>query len=218
MTANLVEWMTRIVTRGVVLFVVLAILLRPGTSRGSIAEQRNRLPSAAHCEDPIVGEWKAHQYNDVWKQWVIFRLIVRRKPGSPTELIGQIFNETWSGRKADQEPGPCSEFVTYRTRTSMPDAFGSYRDGQVAFGATAYVNDGIVCGKVPQGFGYLPDHFTGPLDEERQEFQSRNNDGGRAVNEPTLFRRVQCFDGPTRKVPVDVVAPPFVPPERSGGC
>ncbi len=218
MKATFAEWTTRIVTRGLVFFTVFAIVLRPGTSRGSIAEQRSRLPPPAQCEDPVEGEWKAHQYNEVWHQWVIFRLVIHRKPGSPTELVGKVHNETWRGRKSDQEPGPCNEFVPYRTRASMPDAFGTYRDGHVVFEATTFQFDGLVCGKLPVGFGYRPDHFTGKLDEERQEFQSVNNDGGRAVNEPTLFRRVQCFDGPTRKLAVDITPPPFVPPERSDGC
>jgi hypothetical protein len=218
MKVTRLEWATRIVTRGLVFFTVAAIVLRPGTSKGSVAEQRSRLPPAAHCEDKVEGEWKAHQYNDVWKQWVIFRLVIHRKPGSPNELVGKIYNETWRGRKVDQEPGPCSEHVPYRTLVSMPEAFGTFKDGQVSFEATAFQFDGLACGKLPPGFGYRPDHFTGKIDEDRQEFQSVNNDGGRAVNEPTLFRRVQCFDGPTRKPGVEVTPPPFVPPERSDGC
>lgn len=213
------ERLARLATRGVVFLTLAGLVLRPRTSEGSIAEQRNRLPPPAHCEDKVEGEWKAHQYNDVWHQWVIFKLEIRRKPDSPNELVGRITNETWSGRKSDQEPGECSAFVPYRIRVSMPESFGTFRDGKVVFGADSFKYDGLLCGKLPFGFGYRPDHFTGTIDEERQEFQSVNNDGGRAVNEPTLFRRIKCFDeGPTRKPTVDVKPPPFVPPERAEGC
>jgi hypothetical protein len=42
-----------------------------------------------------------------------------------------------------------------------------------------------------------------------------NNDGGRAINDPTVFRRVRCYEPPA--VPHPVVAPPaFRPPSRSG--
>jgi hypothetical protein len=210
--------LARILTRGIVGFTLAALVFRPSTSRGSIAEQRSRLPPPAHCEDPVEGEWKAHQYNDVWKNWVIFRLNIRRKPGSPSELVGSITNETWEGTKKDQEPGACGATVPFRIRVSMPDAFGTFTDGRVSFEARAWQFDELVCGTMPRGFGYRPDHFTGKVDEERQEFQSVNNDGGRAVNEPTLFRRIRCFDGPKRKEGVDVKPPPFVPPERSEGC
>lgn len=213
-----VEWTLRLVTRGIVTLTVVAIVFRPRTSEGSIAEQRSRLPPAAQCEDRVEGEWKAHQYNDVWKQWVIFRLVIRRKPGSPNELVGSIFNETWPGTKADQEPGACSPTVPFRVRVSMGEATGTFQDGTVSFEAKKWKLDEIVCGRLPPGFGYRPDHFTGRVEEARQEFQSVNNDGGRAVNEPTLFRRVRCFDGPSRKLAVEVTPPPFVPAERSDGC
>lgn len=210
----------RFFTRAVVLGTLTGLLLRPATSFGSVAEQRSRLPPPAQCEDPVEGEWKAHQFNDVWKTWVIFRLTIRRKPGSPNELVGSITNETWEGLKTDQEPGACGRTVPFRVRVAMPEASGRFDDGRVSFGARKWQYDELVCGALPKGFGYRPDHFTGKIDEERQEFQSVNNDGGRAVNEPTLFRRIGCFDGPKRKdgAGLDVKPPPFVPPDRSDGC
>jgi hypothetical protein len=42
---------------------------------------------------------------------------------------------------------------------------------------------------------YRPDHFTGTIDPAIQEFQSVNNDGGRAVNDPMVFRRIACGEG-----------------------
>ncbi len=211
------EIFARIVSRGGVIFAVAAIVLMARPSAGSIAEQRSRLPPPAHCEDKVEGEWRAHQFNEVWQQWVIFRLVVRRKPGSATELTGNIFNETWHGEKTDQEPGLCTGTVPYRVRVSMP-ALGAFENGEVSFWGTSWTMDQVVCGQLPLGFGYRLDHFTGKIDEQRQEFQSVNNDGGRAVNEPTLFRRVRCFDGASQRPPVHVDPPPFVPPDRSQGC
>ena len=40
--------------------------------------------------------------------------------------------------------------------------------------------------------------------------------GGRAVNEPTVFRRVRCLDPPT--APHVKVAPPPMRPPSPGGC
>jgi hypothetical protein len=40
--------------------------------------------------------------------------------------------------------------------------------------------------------GYNPDNFSGEIDPWRAEFQSVNNDGDRAVNEPHVFRRIRC--------------------------
>jgi hypothetical protein len=211
------ELLARWVPRAVVVFAVGTIVAMPRTSRGSIAEQRSRLPPPAKCEDKVEGEWRAHQFNDVWQQWVIFRLVIRRKPGSATDLLGNIYNETWHGTKKDQEPGLCSGTVPYRVRVSMP-AIGTFTDGSVSFQGTSWKFDEIVCGRLPAGFGYRLDHFTGKVDETRQEFQSVNNDGGRAVNEPTLFRRVKCFDSAAQKPPVKIDPPPFVPPDRSSGC
>jgi hypothetical protein len=52
------------------------------------------------------------------------------------------------------------------------------------------------------------------------EFQSVNNDGGRAVNDPVVFRRVQCNDGEhlDSEPRIAVAPPPFYPPEDEGGC
>ena len=61
-----------------------------------------------------------------------------------------------------------------------------------------------ICGS-SIGFGYNLDNFTGTIDPEIQEFQSVNNDGGISVNEPNVFRRIRCFEGPA---PTDDVEPP----------
>jgi hypothetical protein len=50
-----------------------------------------------------------------------------------------------------------------------------------------------------------------------QEFQSVNNDGGAQIDEPTVFRRIRCFDPPQQPHPI-VRPPSFHPPRRSWGC
>jgi hypothetical protein len=63
-------------------------------------------------------------------------------------------------------------------------------------------------------FRYNLDHFSGTIDPEIQEFQSVNNDGGTAVDEPVVFRRIRCFEGPAAAP----VAPPPFQPVASRGC
>jgi hypothetical protein len=49
-----------------------------------------------------------------------------------------------------------------------------------------------------------------------QEFQSVNNDGGRYIDVPTVFRRVECFEeGPAPSI--EITPPAFVP-EIESGC
>jgi hypothetical protein len=64
---------------------------------------------------------------------------------------------------------------------------------------------------------YNLDHFTGRIDTELQEFQSVNNDGGRAVNEPKVFRRVRCLEPPMAPH-VAIAPPPFYPTSWQRGC
>jgi hypothetical protein len=73
--------------------------------------------------------------------------------------------------------------------------------------------DETLCGSF--NFGYNLDNFSGVIDPAIQEFQSVNNDGGESINEPTVFRRIQCFDSPISATRVD--PPPFEPP-RGCGC
>jgi hypothetical protein len=44
-----------------------------------------------------------------------------------------------------------------------------------------------------------------------------NNDGGRAVNSPTVFRRGRCLEEPPPPG-VKATPPPFEPPRRLFGC
>ena len=186
---------------------------------GTVAEQRARLPPPAKCEDKITGIWKSHDYRSRWSQWTIFTLDISRVDGGD-ELEGTIVNESWRGDSSQSEPGPCNGELHYVV--SM-DAVGRVADGHIEFGGIGQWRlDEVKCGNM--WGGYNLDNFTGPLDIDIMEFQSVNNDGGRSVNEPTVFRRVECIDDPKAKKDKDpkiVVTPPaFYPPEdeQEGGA
>jgi hypothetical protein len=183
-----------------------------GPVGATIQEQRARLPPPARCEDPVEGIWKSHKYDPRFNDWTIFSLEIRRVQGSETELRGTITNELWEGSPQDQEPGPCrgrSHWVV-----SM-DGRGWVRDNRIFFGGQGQWRlDRVLCNRGP--YGYNLDNFSGEIDAELQEFQSRNNDGGRDIDVPYVFRRIRCFE-PGSVPHVEVDPPPFLP-QRSGGC
>jgi len=203
--------------RLVLLTVAAAIVVLPclslRTAEATIAEQRARLPPPAHCEDPVEGVWKSHMYRPRWGEWECFYLEIHRVPGSETQLTGTIKNHSWQGGHDDQEPGPCrgrDQWVV-----SM-DGRGTITGDQIVFGGIGgWRLDRVFCGRGP--WGYNLDNFSGTIDPELLEFQSLNNDGGRAVNEPTLFRRIRCFP-PGAQPHIQVDPPPFYPDRRTGGC
>lgn len=183
---------------------------------GTVEEQRARLPPPATCQDPVEGIWKSHDYDPRWGDWTVFTLEVHRVNGSENELEGLIFNDTWYGDQTQSEPGPCQGNL--RFKVSM-DARGSVVDGKIMFGGIGqWRMDEVVCGSWDGGYNL--DQFTGTIDPEIQEFQSVNNDGGRAVNAPTVFRRVKCFDEGGDDAPFVEVAPPpfYLPQEERAGC
>jgi hypothetical protein len=197
-------------------FVVIGMTVPRPAPAGTVAEQRARLPPPAQCEDPIEGIWKSHDYRSDRRQWTIFTLEIHRVDGTE-ELRGSIRNESWRGDADRSEPGPCEGELRYDV--SM-DAVGRVDAGQIAFGGVGtWRLDAVLCGEFDGGYNL--DNFTGPLDTELLEFQSVNNDGGISVNEPTVFRRVDCLTEPKAEDPKVVVVPPaFYPPEgeAGGGC
>jgi hypothetical protein len=205
-------------SRGLVLGVVLGAWLAPSAAQATVAEQRARLPPPAECEDPVEGIWRAHQYESNRGEWYIFTLEIHRaKPGAP-ELTGTVRSEYWSGTPKDQEPPACnSGGYHFHHIVHMPGK-GTLRTADVFFGGTSYTWEKDVCG-TGHG-GYNPDRFTGTIDATIQEFQSVNNDGGAAVNVPTVFRRIHCFDeaGPPPQPTVNVTPPRLFKPKARGGC
>ncbi len=192
----------------------LALGLVPSRGDATIAEQRARLPPPAACKDPVAGVWQSHAYNQDWGEWGRFTLTIRRTKDSETELEGEMLNESWYGPETEVTRGPCVGRLQYLV--SMP-AKGSYVDGRIEFFGTEWKMEEAYCA-VDFGFGYNLDRFSGQIDPELQEFQSVNNDGGRYINVPTVFRRVSCNDEVETIPRVSVAPPPFYPEETEQGC
>jgi hypothetical protein len=127
--------------------------------------------------------------------------------------MGTIKNHSWQGGQEAQEPGTCQGRDQWIV--SM-DGRGAIQGNQIFFGGIGMWRiDQVLCGRGP--YGYNLDNFSGTIDPEILEFQSLNNDGGRAVNEPTLFRRIRCFT-PGAIPHIQVDAPAFYPEQVSRGC
>lgn len=197
-------------------FVVASWL--PGLGRAStVAEQRARLPPPADCKDPIAGVWKSHSYDEVFRDWTIFTLeILRPEPGID-RFTGRITNHSWQAEPHESSPPPCRGELRYIVSMS---AEGTVVNGRIDFyGIGTWSLDDVPCGH--WNMGYNLDHFSGQIDPDLMEFQSVNNDGGRAVNDPVVFRRVACNDGEQLdELPrIEVAPPPFQPPDQaSSGC
>jgi hypothetical protein len=191
---------------------VMGALFCVPAALATIGEQRARLPPPATCEDPVEGVWKSHQYVPFLGYWMIFQLEVRRVPGTKNALRGTISNETWLGSPADEEPGECAGNEHWLVSF---DGQGSIQGSKIFFGGVgAWRLDRVICAHGPGGYNL--DNFSGEIDPDLQEFQSVNNDGGLAVNVPTVFRRIRCFDADSPPH-VEVTPPPFQP-SRNKGC
>lgn len=197
-----------------------AVALSPTLLFGSIEEQRARLPPAAEqdagadCSDPAAGVWLGQQYNGRSRTWQRYRLEVRRvAPGSP-ELVGQVRVHFWAGWYSHSTPvtncdgGRLSAEVTQ-------NAVGRINGLSLAFGGTDWRTTQVFCQPPGQVISYNPDRFTGVIDPSIQEFQSVNNDGGSAVNEPVVFRRIECASAPRPTVIFQQTPPPPLPTGRS---
>lgn len=194
---------------------ILAVWLPPRRAPATIAEQRARLPPPAECEDPVAGVWKSHQYDLQYRDWTIFRLDIRRVEGSDTQLQGTITNHSWDAGPEQEEPGPC-EAGLKQWIVSMDGRGTLSADGRVLFGGVGqWRTDRVICVGGP--YRYNLDNFSGQIDFDLQEFQSVNNDGGRAVDDPTVFRRVSCHQAPPAPH-VNPVPPAFYPSMKPSGC
>jgi hypothetical protein len=167
------------------------VLLAPVLSApGTVTEQRDRLPAAPGqgCDDEIVGVWMDHTYNVTSAYWVQHELTIERGE-APNELKGFARVRTWDGDASAKQPPLCDGVTShYIVRY---DAVGTLVGDQFEFyGVGDWEREQVICGN--KNAGYNLDHFTGTLDRELQEFQTVNNDGGTAVNMPTVFRRLRC--------------------------
>ena len=156
----------------------------------------------------------SHKFYPEYGDWYIFTLRVRRKqPGAP-QLTGEIQAHVWTGAVGDVQPPACRMGLSHWTVLMTAEGLVQ-PPGVIRFWGTSWRPEQAFCGRAPLPGEYNLDHFSGTIDPAIQEFQSVNNDGGRSVNDPTVFRRVGCADNPGAPQ-VTVVPPPFYPGQRSG--
>lgn len=204
--------------RSLIAAVAVFIAFTPALLRATVQEQRNRLPPPAHCDDPVEGVWRAHKYDERYTDWHIQTLTIRRQQneqGQETDMLeGVIHARWWDGGPDVEEPPPCKAGAGDHY-TMVMNARGSIsKDGFIIFGGIDLRRDRLFCGS---WHGYNIDNFSGKIDPELQEFQSVNNDGGRAVNDPVVFRRISCGEDRPREHH-SPIAPPFMPPKVTSGC
>ncbi len=206
---------------GVTLLAFVLASWLPGVGRAStVAEQRARLPPPASCQDPVAGVWKSHSYDELHGDWTIFTLELQRTDdGGDADFEGTITNSSWLAEAHESSPPKCRGELHYIISMDAKGSVDSNNDVEV-WGVGSWRIDDVPCGS--WNMGYNLDHFSGRIDPEIMEFQSVNNDGGRSVNDPVVFRRVRCNDGQDVDggPRIRVAPPPFYPPDEgeAGGC
>ena len=190
-------------------------LFAPGRGNATIAEQRARLPPAAECEgETVEGIWRSHQFVPRYQEWGIFTLTIRRVEGNPNQLTGRILSRGWNGGPNDAEPPPCASQRGWDWTVRM-DGRGSVNGNNIRFGGVGqWQLVDSPCGRGPMGYNL--DQFSGTIDPAILEFQTVNNDGGRYVNVPTVFRRVSCLPSESAESPSVNARPPEFYPEQRG--
>jgi hypothetical protein len=190
--------------RAVMILAPLSLLLS-----ASIEDQRARLPPAAEydagsdCSDPVVGVWVGQQYNPRSVSWQHYRLNIRRvAPGQPA-LIGDVRVHFWVGPSTLSSP-PTSCTGSSLSAEILQNATGIATGNALQFGGNDWSVGQVFCGR-RSAVAYNADHFQGLVNPALQEFQSVNNDGGTAVNEPVVFRRIECAHSVQPRV---IVTPP----------
>lgn len=204
----------RVASRGGLVAALTALVLLPTLAPATIEEQRARLPPPAppeSCQNPVEGVWRSLRWYPGNSAWYSFVLEIHQ---TGTTLTGRIEAHSWDTAPNQPDPGACraglNHFVVDQTArgTVAPNL-------TIDFAATAWRVAEVPCGSRP--WSYNLDHFRGRIDTTLQEFQSVNNDGGLQIDEPTVFRRIRCFEPQERPHPY--VAPPALqPPRRHLGC
>ena len=170
---------------GLVLAIMLAIPLI-----ASIEDQRLRLPPAAtvddnsSCADPVVGVWLGQQYNPRSISWQKYRLHIRRVTPGSAALVGEVRVLYWTGPQSVVTPPANCEGVGLSAEI-LQNATGTVVNNFLSFGGNDWRAGQVFCGS-REAVAYNPDHFQGLINVGLQEFQSVNNDGGTAVNEPVI--------------------------------
>ncbi len=165
-------------------------LRNSGLRPGSVGQQRAILPRAVHCDDEVVGTWRAQKYDPIYGDWMLATLFIHR--GASNEIHGSMVVHQWDGGPFSIRPSACGPDGFDFLVDEPAEGFATGR--HVDFGAHSWRLREVRCNGALRAIDYHPDHFTGTIDPEREEFQSVNNDGGRAVNDPMVFRRIGCLD------------------------
>jgi hypothetical protein len=192
---------------------LVALVLLPSLAPATIEEQRARLPPPARpdsCQNPVEGVWRSLRWYPGNRAWYQFTLEIHQQGNG---LVGTIEAHSWDTPPTRMEPGPCSLGLDHWV--VVQQASGTVNGLHLDFGGTRWAVSQHFCGIRPTGYNL--DHFRGVIDTNIQEFQSVNNDGGAQIDEPTVFRRIRCFE--PQSTPHPYVTPPsFQPPNRRWGC
>jgi hypothetical protein len=155
------------------------------------------VPGAADCPDPIVGTWVSREHYPEFGDWYRFELVIRRDARDPARIVGTIGSRSWAGG-ADLHlptsclsPNPEELGVAFDWSVRM-DATGAFDGARVSFDGRSHHVETTRCGPQFRADHYNVDHFGGQLVENGRYLQAVNNDGGRAVDEPHVFRRISC--------------------------
>ncbi len=176
---------------------------------GTVKSQRDRLPPAAECPDDIEGTWASHDHNPQAQYWVQHTLFIERGE-QPNSLVGRATARTWKGGSELVQPPPCTGRRHYAVSY---DGKGSLVGDEFRFaGYGGWTLERQFCGRNQNSYNI--DSFVGTLNTEIDELQVVNNDGGSAVNRPTVFRRVQCG---TAAMPFTPIQPLPQPPQTTTG-
>ena len=100
----------------------------------TVAEQRQRLPAAAECDDPIAGVWRAHVYRPDIRRWTLNTMELRWSPDR-SKLLSSYENHYWRGGPEDSEPPPCRPGEYQRKAHSTGE--GSYSGNELEVRGTA---------------------------------------------------------------------------------
>ncbi len=156
-----------------------SLIARPRAGTGAGAGGNG----GAGCEDPIEGVWHVRKYRSGEGWWTTFTLHIER---DGDELRGRVVQHGWNGNADDQSPPACTPGM-FEHRVEMFGE-GFVHGDQVRFDAVGPPRRTVLCRGLP--LGYNLDHFTGTVRGNR--LLAVNNDGGRDVNAPYVFRRTSC--------------------------
>lgn len=154
----------------------------------SPGEQRERLPPAAVCADPIEGLWMAYAYQVDDDHWMLNKMELRRSSSDPSAYASRFETHTWTGGVGEDDPPDCRQGVA-RT-ISRSSGVAHYRDGVLVVRGTELGPLEQICGhETPdRALGVL----TGRVSLRRHEFLATMTT--KFGSQEIVWRRVRCLD------------------------